>query len=1339
MSIDSQELNITGGVKVSGHVKSNFGVNFGVGTDSPSDAVHVAHVSPALAVQQQATSGGTVTSYGKVHADSGTLHIQSGVDATSDSKGDIVLGSVGSATKHVVVKGATSNVGIGTDDPAYGLDVVPSARFTGNVVASNLSANAITLAELSLEVTQGLDNVVNVDNTTGNTITMSNVTDSTSTSSGALTVAGGIGVGGNVHCSNLHASNITMNLFSFTGAQTFEQVVNTGRVLNSNVLIISNATPSTSASTGALTLTAGGLGVEGNVHVGSNLFVDSNLEVGTANLFVDTVTGNVGMGTTNPSHKFNVAADSGDAEVHIQAQGNAGDAIIYFNGSPTNQRKCAILSSNVAPASWCKQDLHFCHNTSGNYDDVTIDDSKMVITNAGNVGIGTTNPTSRFEVVGNETLQEYPPRAMTGYETYMEGHGVFKAYANSEQNGAAWKAFNKTDAQGEGWVTDTYEFIADTGYSNTSTATTNTVFGRCSFLAIETPSLIKLQRIRIQPDVNTSGAPDSHDLGMPKDFQIWARKSGTEWTQIASYTDQIFLYLTGSTEYYDINANDYYSEFAIVVTRTHTSSSYSWTSGTSQFLRGSIGEWRLFGTPAPSALEDGHLTLGKALTAPRVSGHPDGAETPRAESLLVHYDTTVDSVVSGDTVVDISGQGNNGTLVDNASYSSVDRALTFDTTSTTRVHVENTNGLPTGDAIYSISGWVKIPSSITTTCTLLSWGSQWGCSTMATLFISTSYELAAGIGCDSVRSTNAVITSNKWHYVAIVKKSTGVINASMFDLYVDGVAITNKSVNGGTRTQAIGSTTNLSVGGGFTGASSDAFNGSISNPKLWDVALTAEEVDAEYALGRTGKSINLTDTSLCLGGTAPRAQLDVRGTIWGTAARFGDGDTVNVADWGTTESTVSISTSSYETVPLSVHRGTTRADVPAIRIAVQDSLSATVGDYWRAIDFNTEDFRQCGINLINYNASGTGQFNLATRRDTGLGFSVSDYDGTNVLENALVVRAGGRLGIGTTDPFVPLHIKQQGDGYAASSNNGGIRFEREGNTNRWDIYHYSNGNLHFDYNGGGKAYVDEDLSGYTQMNFTGQHRTFIKDTPFTRAPDLEGLIVSANNNKYIKMTGGIEVGSNAITTNESLPVVSLSTKVNDKKCFGIISASEDPEERNDRCGNFVTPFEKELGDTRVYINSVGEGAMWVVNTAGPLESGDYVTTSNVAGYGQRQDDDVLHNYTVAKITMDCDFNPLDIPVQQILRSNVVETYYTAIVDEIEQEVDFEYPDAVERTRVTDKLENVLDEHGQLQWEDHPTETEKAYKIRYLDASGQQTDEANAVHVAAFVGCTYHCG
>ena len=405
----------------------------------------------------------------------------------------------------------------------------------------------------------------------------------------------------------------------------------------------------------------------------------------------------------------------------------------------------------------------------------------------------------------------------------------------------------------------------------------------------------------------------------------------------------------------------------------------------------------------------------------------------------------------------------------------------------------------------------------------------------------------------------------------------------------------------------------------------------------------------------------------------------------------------------------------------------------------------------------------------------------------------------------------------------------------------------------------------FFYNTARKGYLLTNGSD-NRVNFTGQHRTFIKDIPFTRAEELEGLIVSADNNKYIKMSGGIEVGSNAITTNESLPVVSLSTKVNDKKCFGVISTSEDPETRENRFGNIVSVSQKELGDTRMYINSVGEGAMWVTNINGPLESGDYITTSNVAGYGQRQDDDILHNYTVAKITMDCDFEPPDIPVQRILKelSNITywyqledatsnaydrteeETYYTLdrrvevyghvdeqsnvfvepvhdlelytktqenIVSEevynalpedeqvlydsntftytqvtelvpdvwgsldtdeqntyvhgyfniVTDEVPSGTPGAVDCTRtlykkivnetkvepatpedyfseVRQEWVNVLDAHGQLQWEDVPWgETEPAYKIRYLDADGQITTRHNEVHRAAFVGVTYHCG
>jgi hypothetical protein len=153
------------------------------------------------------------------------------------------------------------------------------------------------------------------------------------------------------------------------------------------------------------------------------------------------------------------------------------------------------------------------------------------------------------------------------------------------------------------------------------------------------------------------------------------------------------------------------------------------------------------------------------------------------------------------------------------------------------------------------------------------------------------------------------------------------------------------------------------------------------------------------------------------------------------------------------------------------------------------------------------------------------------------------------------------------------------------------------------------------------------------IDFTGQHRC-IPDGLVTDYTNKIGMIV--------KSTGEIApLSGSMMSINDAIPVISLTSARNDKSCFGVISEVED-EESSDRTykqGVWVTVYEKKSEtDNRVYVNSLGEGCIWVCNINGNLENGDYITTCEIPGYGMKQDDDLLHNYTVAKITMDCSFD-----------------------------------------------------------------------------------------------------
>jgi hypothetical protein len=91
--------------------------------------------------------------------------------------------------------------------------------------------------------------------------------------------------------------------------------------------------------------------------------VTSNIEVGDANLYVDTTTGRVGIGTTNPGYKLDVNGDiyaTGNitaysdkrAKSDIQKIENALDKIDQLNGytfTMNDKRYTGVIAQEVLP------------------------------------------------------------------------------------------------------------------------------------------------------------------------------------------------------------------------------------------------------------------------------------------------------------------------------------------------------------------------------------------------------------------------------------------------------------------------------------------------------------------------------------------------------------------------------------------------------------------------------------------------------------------------------------------------------------------------------------------------------------------------------------------------------------------------------------------------------------------------------------------------------------------------------------------------------------------------------------------------------------------------------
>ena len=293
-----------------------------------------------------------------------------------------------------------SNVGIGTNTANYELDVVGNVNATtllantaqihsnltvgsnvtiddtaSNVieVSGNVKTDSLFLGNFEVVASQGLSHVTAVSAATNDTVYLNNPTT-------GLVVDSNVEIGKNLSVEGdlEFNGNLTMNTITVQTLFTLDHVVSQGNA-TSNTVQFTN--PTTSLTT------------TGNVEVGGELSVSGNVEVGTANLFVDTTTGNVGVGTNNPTSKLhvdgNIVTDQGHY-INITRDDTTGGPAFgilntdgsysgWFGYGSSNKNQLRMVSNNNYP-------LTFWTSATGSGVE------RMRIAPDGNVGIGTTDP-----------------------------------------------------------------------------------------------------------------------------------------------------------------------------------------------------------------------------------------------------------------------------------------------------------------------------------------------------------------------------------------------------------------------------------------------------------------------------------------------------------------------------------------------------------------------------------------------------------------------------------------------------------------------------------------------------------------------------------------------------------------------------------------------------------------------------------------------------------------------------------------------------------------------------------------------------------------------------------
>ena len=493
------------------------------------------------------------------------------------------------------------------------------------------------------------------------------------------------------------------------------------------------------------------------------------------------------------------------------------------------------------------------------------------------------NVTTEFS--RSKKLIKYPRVAMSqndesGTSGYVTNASSWENQANNETYGP-WNNFNGI-LNDSAWQSYPRRFSQTTGdWDGTTTAPYaislvggTTIYGE--WVELKIPNKIQLHTCRISPLESTT-YPNLGKHRSPRDGYILGRVGATgNWTVLKSWSDVIHGWEDLVLRDFDIeNPSEYYDYFRVVWTAINGNNNYSTSAGAGY---ASSGEIEFLGLPEydPGA-------YGTDVTI------KSKANVPNTDWLEVYYDAK-DLENGAVTSVSDLKPSSLGTALNSSSTNNItvsDNAFVFNGTDSYIKIDDLTN--PSGAWVHSVAAWIN-PLDLGGNFELTWIGDVESATTRQSFTFNTSVQVTMGINGSNVKfGFVSPLTKNKWHHVVYTFNGGAAgSDSTAYRVFVDGVEVYKSGgVNSGTLT--LPAQTALWIGRNHGG--SNYFNGKIANLRLFNRALTTDEIyqlydyQKEY-FGHSTNNMTLKAGRLGIGTSEPRAALDVRGDMYGGCPVF---------------------------------------------------------------------------------------------------------------------------------------------------------------------------------------------------------------------------------------------------------------------------------------------------------------------------------------------------------------------------------------------------------------------------------------------------------------------